>query len=419
MAVWGPCLQHVDGLTGVPNTESCPTSPPTYMRAIFCHTADTLCGLQSPISNSQKAINERGSRSETSALSFQRMAAFDVFFNITLPREHALHAPDGVPDNFTQVELKREDCRIVLDAECPRVITSSSVDCTVSIDPFDLNGTAHSLTDHQFSLCQSEGAMLILPEGAESHRLAKELLLLDVVVQNAVDWYRFAREKLYRNIRNDALYLVTGFHKACSWSLASFINTGASSARCKLVQLTNGSGPILTAHSNWESVRPLEWRIGPRRSNGIPNQCVFITGFKIAVNEELLHLKRVTVKADHTKRTLASRLVGFGAGLATLFLGETSGQSPEVAAQHEELLEVMWTDKLQPFHPSDIINRYLLTKEPSAKIAVTHDSQWIILLEKGILKQEDLIQEGCLERVVSREYHIVAKDGAVYLQNIG
>ena len=70
--------------------------------------------------------------------------SFDVFFNITLPREHPLHAPDGVPDNFTQVELRREDFRIAPDAECPgRVISSSSADCTVScIDPFDLNGEA-------------------------------------------------------------------------------------------------------------------------------------------------------------------------------------------------------------------------------------------------------------------------------------
>ncbi|KAF8414979.1 hypothetical protein L210DRAFT_2779864, partial [Boletus edulis BED1] len=28
--------------------------------------------------------------------------SFDVFFNMTLPREHPLHAPDGVPSNFSQ-----------------------------------------------------------------------------------------------------------------------------------------------------------------------------------------------------------------------------------------------------------------------------------------------------------------------------
>ncbi|KAF8546563.1 hypothetical protein OG21DRAFT_1103719 [Imleria badia] len=366
--------------------------------------------------------------------------SFDVFFNITLPREHPLHAPDGVPLNFTQVKLRREDYRIVPDAEYPgRVISSSSVECTVScVDPFDLNGKSHSLTDHQFSLCQNEGAMLILPEGAQRHRLAKELLLLDVIIENAIDWYRFAREQLYRNIRNDDLYLVTGFHKACSWSLASFKNTGASSARCKLVQLTNG-GRILTPHSIWETARPLEWRIGPRHSDGIPNQSVFITGFKIAVNEELLHLKRVTVKVAHSKRTLASRLVGFGASLANVLVGVTSWEihTPQTATRDEssdqltiEHDEHAGEDECagitvervphvpQPFHPSDIINRYLLTKEPSAMFAVTHDSQWISLLEKGLLRPEELKQVGRLEAILSCEYHIVTKDGVVYLQNI-
>ncbi|KAF8557078.1 hypothetical protein OG21DRAFT_400889 [Imleria badia] len=366
--------------------------------------------------------------------------SFDVFFNITLPREHPLHAPDGVPDNFTQVKLRRADYRIVPDAECPgRVISSSSVQCTVScVDQFDLEGRSRSLTDHQFSLCRNEGAMLILPEGAQRHRLAKGLMLLDVVIRNAVNWYRFAREQLYQDISNDAIYLVTGFHKAQSWSLVSFKNTGPSSARCKLVQSTNG-GPILATDCTWETLYPLEWRIGPRHSIGIPNQSVFITGFKIAVNEELLHLKGVTVKVDNSKRTLASTLVGFGASLANVLVGGTSGEihSAETATQdgggdqltveddehaHEPLGQArVMVERVphvsQPFHPSDIINRYLITK-PSATFAVTHDSQWIALLENGILTPEELTQEGRLEEVVSREYHIVTKDGAVYLQNI-
>lgn len=179
--------------------------------------------------------------------------------------------------------------------------------------------------------------MLVLPQGAERHRLAKELLLLDIIIQNAVEWYRFAREQLYRDISNDALYLITGFHKAQSWSLASFKSTSASSAHCKVVQLRK-AGPMLADDSTWETVHPLEWRIGPRHSVAIPNQSVFITGFKITVNEELLHLKRVTVKVDHSKRTLATRLVGLGASLANILLGSTlnASHSPEAGSQDKE-----------------------------------------------------------------------------------
>lgn len=71
--------------------------------------------------------------------------SFDVFFNITLPREHPLHTPDGIPDNFVRVDLRWEDYRITPDAESHgRVISSSGVECeTRCISPFDLNGTTH------------------------------------------------------------------------------------------------------------------------------------------------------------------------------------------------------------------------------------------------------------------------------------
>ncbi|KAF8441372.1 hypothetical protein L210DRAFT_3644684 [Boletus edulis BED1] len=265
--------------------------------------------------------------------------SFDVFFNITLPREHPLHAADGVPDSFTQIELRREDYRIAPEAECPgRVISPSTVECAVNcVDPFYVDGAARRLTDHQFSLLHNEGAMLILPQGAERHRLAKDLLLLDAILQNAVDWYRFAREKLYRDISNDALYLITGFHKAHSWSLASFKNTRASSAQCKIVQLRR-AGSMISDDCTWETTHPLEWRIGPRHLAELPNQSVFIVGFKIAVNKELLYMQRVTVKAGHSKRALATTLVGFGSSLANLLPWAASKviYAPEAATQYEE-----------------------------------------------------------------------------------
>ncbi|KAN0075500.1 hypothetical protein V8E55_011523, partial [Tylopilus felleus] len=137
--------------------------------------------------------------------------SFDVYFNLTLPREHPLHAAHGVPDNFT---LQRRNYRVLPNAE-------------VLVVPFLLLLWSARSTD-QLHLHQNEneGAMLLLPQGADRHGLAKESLLLETVLENAVDWYHFARKKLYRNISNDALYLITGFHKARSWTLASFKNTG-------------------------------------------------------------------------------------------------------------------------------------------------------------------------------------------------
>ncbi|KAN0075523.1 hypothetical protein V8E55_011546 [Tylopilus felleus] len=71
----------------------------------------------------------------------------------------------------------------------------------------------------------------------------------------------------------------------------------------------------------------------------------------------------------------------------------------------------------QAFHPSDIINQYLLNEEPSANIAITHDDVWITMLEEDLLQPEDLAQEGRLETLVSQRYSTISGEGAVYLQS--
>lgn len=115
-----------------------------YARNLLSHRG---CPLWTPEPNIElpESYRREGLRIGDVGVVVPEEGSFDVFFNITLPRVHPLHAPDGVPDNFTQVDLRREDYRIVPDAECPgRVISSSGVECMVRcIDPFDLNGTAH------------------------------------------------------------------------------------------------------------------------------------------------------------------------------------------------------------------------------------------------------------------------------------
>jgi hypothetical protein len=70
----------------------------------------------------------------------------------------------------------------------------------------------------------------------------------------------------------------------------------------------------------------------------------------------------------------------------------------------------------------------LFVQEPSANIAITHDDDWITMLEKvcygphpmesphrcvsqNLLQPEDLVQEDRLETLVSQEYNIVSEKG--------
>ena len=150
---------------------------------------------------------------------------------------------------------------------------------------------------YEFDLSSTGGALLILPEGAERHELRNHRLFFEAATRHGVDWYRFAEERLGRMISHDSLYLITGFYKACSWSLASFENASGSgefSAQFKMAQV---GGSNIAGTYTWETTRALDWRVGPVDVYGFPNQSVFIRGFKIALRSDFLGKKRIKVKA--------------------------------------------------------------------------------------------------------------------------
>jgi hypothetical protein len=154
--------------------------------------------------------------------------------------------------------------------------------------------------NYEFTLSSKEGALLILPEGAERYYLRNQRPFLEEAIQHAVDWYNFAEQRLGRIISHDSLYLITGFYKARSWSLASYQHasgTGAGYAQFKAVEV--GGGNISTSYT-WETSHAVDWRVGPSDQyyNGIANQSIFIQGFKIAVRSSILGTKWVKVKAQ-------------------------------------------------------------------------------------------------------------------------
>jgi len=69
------------------------------------------------------------------------------------------------------------------------------------------------------------------------------------------------------------------------------------------------------------------------------------------------------------------------------------------------------------YHPSDAINRFLLDSEPRASIAVTHDSQWMHVMQEDIPPAEEDASE-LIEHIRRRfqvEYDSTG-GGSVYLR---
>jgi hypothetical protein len=73
------------------------------------------------------------------------------------------------------------------------------------------------------STAATEGALLVLPEGASRKDLrSRKAQFRRCAIENALYWYQFANERLERDIPNGSLILVTGCDMASSWGIASF-----------------------------------------------------------------------------------------------------------------------------------------------------------------------------------------------------
>jgi hypothetical protein len=105
-------------------------------------------------------------------------------------------------------------------------------------------------------------------------------------MKHAFDWYEIAQELYGESISSGSLYLITGFYKARSWSLGSFHDAIATEPRH--IRVVPREGKVTTAGRDWTCTFPVEYRDGPPSHNGNVNQTVFISGFKIAVRDDVI-----------------------------------------------------------------------------------------------------------------------------------
>ncbi|KAH0828722.1 hypothetical protein J3R83DRAFT_3133 [Lanmaoa asiatica] len=234
---------------------------------------------------------------------------------------------------------------------------------------------------YEFTATSNAGAILILPSGATLFELQnkRELEAFRKVATNyALRWCKFAER--------DSLYLVTGLYKTRSWTLGSF-HKGSLGEKILVDRNVTGGEAY-----KWMPAFEVDYRPGPQ-NNSYENQTVLIKGF------------RMTVSA----RIIASFLALLFALLQVLF-GTPQRWLSRITVEPSPRLS-------QPLHPSDIINRFLLDKNFGAWVAVTHDNEWIDMVERGRLRQEDLMQEARLRDVLAKEYTCSFFLDAVYLRS--
>ncbi|CAK5278668.1 unnamed protein product [Mycena citricolor] len=351
--------------------------------------------------------------------------AFDgsvsVLFNVCREADDALNVM-GVPAGFERLalnepaELARRDEWVKPGSDiCSAAIKKRRVDFQAGVDGnIFVPPCAGASIDIELSNTSRQIGLLVLPDGASRTDALPLKRFRKYAIKHARSWYTFASETLERDIDEDDLYLVTGFDKCTSWSVAALDNqhrvTGLS-LRCTAAQV----GTVGGAYSwGWETISsfansgPSARRAGEETWRD--NQTVFIRGFKVAVRSgvlgrktgravSMLNLKKTDIDAMGGPRGpgLVRRLTD-PASLRGLF-GGGSGRM---------------RDDDKPYHPSDMINACILESNPDVDVSVIHDTQWISVLESD---QEFPTDRELFDRIRAKYVAEIYLDGASLIAN--
>ncbi|KAI9567826.1 hypothetical protein HD554DRAFT_2172886 [Boletus coccyginus] len=350
------------------------------------------------------------SKSETVGTVDER-GRFDFFFNILEPSPEI---SDSLRLNLPRVV--EDDTRCVDEELLPREVVSSpetpwAVD---QIEVLTVADTSRKTTQYSSTL-SNDGAHIILPQGAQSFELPfqQRKIFESYAREHGAEWIERSKDQLGWP-RSNSLYLLTGFYKTCSWSIASFgmetaANTDPVYVYCSLVELDERT---IRQESVWHPAGRFKRKIGPPPDRqGRDNQTVFVRGITITPRVS----QDGQTEEPHATSTWFNRPATY-----IPFLNTMMGSTEVAAAQTPGGVIIGHVPPIsQAIHPSEVINQYLLKKEPSARIAVTHDSQWISMLEmlgKGrSWKLDDL--ESHLDSLVSERYAITRHNSAVYLRD--
>ncbi|KIK55435.1 hypothetical protein GYMLUDRAFT_62553 [Collybiopsis luxurians FD-317 M1] len=368
--------------------------------------------------------------------------SFDFLFNVFKSPLHPINQclSGGLPNGFVplpwdsrslQVNSHQHRLGVPISSRGTQLIElDMAVSAPVPGTPVAIGGGI------ELRFSESRGAVLMLPNGASRVDYSNLKILREYAALNAENWYRFVNGRnIGREAENGSLYLITGCDKTSPWEVAAY--SAPSHGQTISIKFTSplADGKLcMTRSSTFQSF--LSSRISNDSSTN--NQAVFIRGFKISLQpgrwRMLFGSVKNTVKitpimAGRLPKNVMSRggvfsseqnemsLVRGGQasaepreGIGAFDAGtppspSSDGDTPSDSAisssvDSEEPVNV------QIYHPSEIINDYMLNMS-NAAVAVCHDKEWCSILneyDQEIPNNEELI------RRIQQKYEIGTSD---------
>ncbi|KAK1220349.1 hypothetical protein PQX77_016885 [Marasmius sp. AFHP31] len=263
-----------------------------------------------------------------------------------------------------------------------------------------------------------EAGAVVMPgvDGADRTDASNKAIFLEYAFRNGESWYRFVNGELGREADNGELYLITGFYKTNSWENAVIYNRSSTNS-FSLAFTTGGLGAEgrLRLSKTTSNGASLSHRYSSDES--LYNQSLFIRGFRISVRQGVRSRWGSKVKVVSTYKSPQSEALDslpggppFG-GLANRSYSEASlagrykslsphddtsstsdsGSEGDLSIESDTSIE---EDDFIPdykvYHPLVAINEYILETKEDATVVVTHDDDWISLLNIG---QDDSLDD--------------------------
>ncbi|KAF4616459.1 hypothetical protein D9613_008754 [Agrocybe pediades] len=339
--------------------------------------------------------------------------SFSFLFNICLPADDPIN-PRELPEGFAPINppIDPIDIRTIIELKPGSFLGSNSI--TKSLAEPDDNPLS-------FEAQSSEGAILVMPEGAVSYHLENIATFRNYVTANLESWYRYANGPRGREAKNGDIRVVVGCDKSTSWGMATSQEQGS---RLKLLSYksepTDSQNSQLVGYA-WEYSGVAEVRAGPdpqevrelRADDPEPsikyaNQSLFIrtlnpilgSGLWEKLNRDLglagpsdvyyteqgsdsFHPATYqNMDGQSTPSNSNSRHINHpGRRRRSSILDNLQ----ENISRKEDVVSSSLTPEIkdQCFHPSISLNRFLSETYPQARIIITEDRDWYSVIREN------------------------------------
>ncbi|KAJ6624094.1 hypothetical protein B0H10DRAFT_765264 [Mycena sp. CBHHK59/15] len=341
---------------------------------------------------------------------------FDFFFNIYLPSDHPINA-NVVPDDFSPLPRYLDRDVVKQDFDTGNYVSTPSVH-----EPNDgFVSEQFPGGDFVFNCIGSKGAVLALPHGAHLEKLINLEEVRRYAAKHAESWYKYINGTRGRGLSNGTLYIITGWEKTRSWGMASFQGVAAEN------EFQLAFRPTADCGYRWRRGTPARKKHfdSPLGERTLLNQTTFLHGLTISLGTgiwaRLFGDIEICQLAEPGSGKSTRDYIPYGSGGSLLswpfrfFDGGSATGRKHYAGQNGDsvvISDLLPTSKV--FHPSQIINEYLLREAPQVIVVMTHDDNWRDILQDDRAgpavhsSSEFLLQ-------ISRKFSIKEEDGASFL----